>query len=58
MVNKLDFGFNSGPFRPRSVGKALLLHVHCIVDERGCSRIEWTVLDWNEPATEFYEAAQ
>src|SRR5688500_16451246 len=40
--------------RSRGVGKALLRAVAKIARERGCGRMEWSVLDWNEPAIEFY----
>ena len=42
--------------RGRGVGKALLLHLARMANERGCGRMEWTVLDWNQPAIEFYES--
>ena len=42
--------------RGKGVGKALLLHLASIARERGCGRMEWSVLDWNTPAIEFYEA--
>ena len=42
--------------RGRGIGKALLLHLARIARERGCGRMEWSVLDWNRPAIEFYEA--
>lgn len=42
--------------RGRGHGKQLLLHLADIVVERGYSRYEWTVLDWNRPSIEFYEA--
>lgn len=41
--------------RGRGVGKALLLHLARLANERGCGRMEWSVLDWNEPAIRFYE---
>ena len=41
-------------FRGRGTGKALLLHLAKIANERGCGRMEWSVLDWNEPAKGFY----
>ena len=41
-------------FRGRGTGKALLLHLAKIAHERGCGRMEWSVLDWNEPAKGFY----
>lgn len=37
-------------------GKALLRHLARIAVERGCGRLEWSVLDWNEPAIKFYES--
>lgn len=36
------------------LGEALLRHVARIAVERKCGRIEWAVLDWNEPAINFY----
>ena len=38
------------------IGRALLLHVARLANERGCGRMEWSVLDWNEPALRFYES--
>jgi len=43
-------------FRGAGLGKALLLHLAALAHERGCGRMEWAVLDWNEPAIGFYEA--
>ena len=43
-------------FRGVGTGKALLLHLAKIANDRGCGRMEWSVLDWNEPAINFYEA--
>jgi GNAT superfamily N-acetyltransferase len=40
--------------RGRGLGKALLRHVARLANERGCGRLEWTVLDWNQPAIQFY----
>lgn len=42
--------------RGRGHGKALLLHVAGIAAERGCGRLEWSVLDWNEPSIRFYQS--
>jgi len=42
--------------RGNGIGKALLLHLAGIARERDCGRMEWSVLDWNRPAIEFYEA--
>ncbi len=41
--------------RGRGVGKALLAYLARIAVERGCGRMEWAVLDWNQPAISFYE---
>ena len=43
--------------RGRGVGLALLKHLAGIAVAEGCGRFEWMVLDWNEPAIEFYRAA-
>ena len=42
--------------RGAGLGKAMLLHLAALAHERGCGRMEWAVLDWNEPAIGFYEA--
>ena len=42
--------------RGRGIGKALLLHLARLANQRGCGRMEWTVLDWNEPAIKFYRS--
>lgn len=42
--------------RGRGVGKALLLHLAQLANARGYGRMEWSVLDWNEPAIAFYES--
>lgn len=42
--------------RGQGLGKALLSTLAGIAIERGCARFEWTVLDWNQPAIDFYEA--
>jgi GNAT superfamily N-acetyltransferase len=41
-------------YRNHGVGKALLLHLAQIANARGCGRMEWSVLDWNDPAKGFY----
>ncbi|HEU0012349.1 MAG TPA: GNAT family N-acetyltransferase [Longimicrobium sp.] len=40
--------------RGHGVGRALLAHLAALARERGCGRLEWWVLDWNEPAIAFY----
>jgi GNAT superfamily N-acetyltransferase len=42
--------------RGHGVGKALLGRLAGIAVERGCGRLEWSVLDWNEPAITFYRS--
>ena len=41
--------------RGAGVGKALLRAVAALARDRGCGRLEWSVLDWNTPAIRFYE---
>jgi GNAT superfamily N-acetyltransferase len=43
--------------RGRGIGKQLLSHLAQIAVGQGCGRMEWAVLDWNEPAIQFYRAA-
>ena len=40
--------------RGRGYGEALLRHLARLAVERDCARVEWAVLDWNEPAIRFY----
>ncbi len=42
--------------RGRGHGKALLKALARIAVERGCGRFEWSVLDWNQPAIDFYRS--
>ena len=42
-------------FRRRGFGRALLAYVARLAKERRCGRLEWSVLDWNEPAINFYK---
>lgn len=41
--------------RGRGIGRALLQRLAGLALERGCARFEWTVLDWNQPAIDFYQ---
>jgi GNAT superfamily N-acetyltransferase len=41
--------------RSQGFGLALLKHLSSIAVERGCGRFEWSVLDWNEGAIQFYK---
>ncbi|MBL8362962.1 MAG: GNAT family N-acetyltransferase [Rubrivivax sp.] len=42
-------------YRGHGIGKALLQHLGALAVARGCGRFEWSVLDWNRNAIEFYE---
>ena len=42
-------------FRGKGIGKSLLLALIKLAEERNCGRVEWCVLDWNEPAIKFYK---
>ena len=43
-------------FRGKGIGKALLSHLARTGIEKGCSRLQWSVLDWNTPSIEFYKS--
>ncbi len=43
-------------YRGRGLGKALLVKLAQLARDRDCGRLEWTVLDWNEPSIRFYES--
>ena len=42
-------------FRGRGIGKSLIVYLAQLTVERGCGRLEWSVLDWNELAIGFYK---
>ena len=42
--------------RGRGIGKALLAELAGIARDRGCARVEWIVLDWNQTAIDFYKS--
>ena len=42
--------------RGKGFGKALLAHLAKLAQERNCGRLEWAVLNWNQPSIEFYES--
>ncbi|HEX9934804.1 MAG TPA: GNAT family N-acetyltransferase [bacterium] len=42
--------------RGKGFGKALLLYLARLAKKRNCARFEWSVLDWNEPAIQFYKS--
>ncbi len=41
-------------YRGRGVGTAILARLAAIAEERGCGRMEWYCLDWNQPSIDFY----
>ena len=43
-------------WRRRGLGRQLLTRLAKIANDRGYGRVEWSVLDWNEPAINFYKA--
>ncbi|HEU4655154.1 MAG TPA: GNAT family N-acetyltransferase [Steroidobacteraceae bacterium] len=43
-------------FRGQGIGEALLRHLARLAVDRGCGRLEWSVLDWNQRAIDFYKA--
>jgi len=43
-------------YRGKGIGKALLVKLAFIAVEEGCARFEWSVLDWNQPSIDFYQA--
>lgn len=46
----------SPDFRGAGAGKKLLKHIAVLAVERKCQRLEWSVLDWNQPAIDFYKS--
>ena len=43
-------------WRRSGLGRRLLVYVARVAASRGCNRINWSVLDWNEPAIRFYHS--
>lgn len=41
-------------FRGKGIGRAMRVYLAGLAKERGCGRLEWSVLDWNEPAIRLY----
>ncbi|HEX7997251.1 MAG TPA: GNAT family N-acetyltransferase [Pyrinomonadaceae bacterium] len=42
--------------RGKGIGRTMLVHLARLARERNCGRFEWAVLDWNEPAINFYKS--
>ena len=51
----LDDLYVRPPFRKHGLGRALMEAVARVGVERGCGRFEWSALNWNKTALEFYE---
>ena len=51
----LEDVFVQPEYRRQGVGKALMTAVAKIAFDRGCGRLEWSVLEWNQNAIEFYQ---
>jgi GNAT superfamily N-acetyltransferase len=43
-------------YRRRGIGKAMLTYLAQLASDRGAGRLEWSVLDWNDPAINFYKS--
>ncbi len=43
-------------YRHRGYGKAILRHLSMLAIEKGCTKLEWQVLEWNEPSIRFYKS--
>lgn len=43
-------------YRRRGIGRAVFQYLAQLAMERGCGRMEWSVLNWNTPAVEFYQS--
>lgn len=43
-------------YRGKGHGKALLLHLASLALQQNCGRMEWSVLNWNQSAIDFYES--
>ncbi len=52
----LEDVFVKPEFRGKGIGKQILIQLAKIAKENDCGRFEWAVLDWNEPAINFYKS--
>jgi GNAT superfamily N-acetyltransferase len=43
-------------YRGKGIGKAMFHKLGAIARERGCGRLEWWCLDWNQPSIDFYRS--
>jgi len=44
------------PFRRQGIGKSILRHIAQLAVTRNYGRVEWSVLDWNQPSIDFYKS--
>ncbi len=51
----LEDVFVKPAYRGKGIGKDILKHLARLAVERNCGRFEWSVLDWNQSAIDFYE---
>jgi len=42
-------------YRGQGVGKAFFAELGKVAQEKGCARMDWSVLKWNQPSIDFYE---
>jgi GNAT superfamily N-acetyltransferase len=52
----LEDVFVQPEYRRQGIGKALMMSIAKIAFDRGCGRLEWSVLDWNQSAIDFYQS--
>jgi GNAT superfamily N-acetyltransferase len=52
----LEDVFVASEYRRQGVGKSLMTSVAKIAFDRGCGRLEWSVLEWNQNAIDFYQS--
>ncbi|MCD8339367.1 MAG: GNAT family N-acetyltransferase [Burkholderiales bacterium] len=48
--------FVKEPYRHKGYGQQLMVYLANVAIEENCGRFEWSVLDWNKPAIQFYES--
>ncbi|MBE5979458.1 MAG: GNAT family N-acetyltransferase [Paenibacillaceae bacterium] len=48
--------FVKSDYRGKGIGKAIFKKLGAIARERGCGRLEWWCLDWNQPSIDFYRS--
>ncbi len=48
--------FVKSHMRGLGIGKTMFAYIARMAKERGCGRLDWWVLDWNEPAIKFYKS--